>query len=345
MKRNYAGILGLVLIGVTAFGLILYIAEPRVTYEKKIDPVVEEPKEKILSLLFVGDIMLDRGVRIAIAREGSRYPFEGVKDIFQNHNLVLGNLEGGFTTNSPVALPGTGILRFTFDPSLAQMLREYNFSGFSLANNHTFDFGRKGFDNTRETLTANGFFHFGSPSNDLDISSQILIEEENICFIGYHSLYREDTAPIINKIQELRVDCDFIIVSAHWGDEYQDEENVAQRRQGRSFIEAGADLVIGHHPHVVQPIEIYKNKVIFYSLGNFLFDQDFSLATRQGLAVRLELTKTKQRFNLVPIEMSRARLYHPTSESYLRAQQVIVSKLPPSMRTSVETMGYFEIER
>jgi poly-gamma-glutamate capsule biosynthesis protein CapA/YwtB (metallophosphatase superfamily) len=334
-----------------AFGCtLLLVGAVYLIYLRGDRPNVEEQKviqvEEVgsLSLLFVGDIMLDRGVRIAINREGADYPFGDVASLFDGHDLVVGNLEGTFTSNASLALPGSGVLRFTFDPALAQMLKKYKFDGFSLANNHALDFGRSGLDETKRVLAEAGFFSFGSPSNDLDISHAVKVGGESLCFVGYHSLFREAVQPVVSEIERLRPGCEYIVVYAHWGDEYQDSENSAQRRQGRAFVDAGADLVIGHHPHVVQPVEIYNGKAIFYSLGNFLFDQDFSLPTRQGLAVRLTLSKDSQSFDLIPIEMSRARLYYP-GERYQSRMNVLTSKLPDALRDSVETTGQFTILR
>ena len=91
-------------------------------------------------------------------------------------------------------------------------------------------------------------------------------------------------------------------MSVHWGQEYQIKSSVFQQKLARKIIDSGADLIIGHHPHVVQEIEIYNNKLIFYSLGNFVFDQYFSEQTQQGLAVRLEINENKLVFQLFPIQ-------------------------------------------
>lgn len=193
-----------------------------------------------------------------------------MRDIFLNNDLVVGNLEGTFTNEPSVSADGTK-LQFTFNPDLALMLKEFGFSGFSLANNHAFDFGRLGFESTKGTLIENDMFYFGSPVNeDLEISAKVGVKGKEICFIGYHQLFNSSISSIVDELNDLVDKCEFIVVSAHWGNEYEDEENEEQRKIGRAFIDAGADLVIGHHPHVVQPVEIYKNKAIFYSLGNFL---------------------------------------------------------------------------
>lgn len=332
-------LLSLLVIGVLALGIVA-LHNPRVLDEVEL---VEEPLP--VTILFVGDIMLDRGVRNAINREGVNYPFEAVRELLVSPDLSIGNLEGVFTDNPSIAVVNNKILRFTFDPSLVSMLKDFGFDGFSLANNHALDFGREGFENTRRLLSDNGMFSFGSPINDGVLSAKHSVREEKVCFVGYHSLFYPDTTLVLNEIKNLISECDFLVTVAHWGEEYQDEENEAQREVARSFIDAGADLVIGHHPHVVQPVEIYKDKAIFYSLGNFLFDQDFSIPTRQSLAVELSLGEDFQEFRLIPIEMSRARLYYPDSQSYAERKEILTSKLPQSLKVEISSRNSFRLPR
>jgi len=107
-------------------------------------------------------------------------------------------------------------------------------------------------------------------------------------------------------IQETKKNVDLIIVHIHWGTEYQHQFNQQQEKIGHALIDAGADIIIGHHPHVVQGMEIYKNKPIFYSLGNFIFDQYFSPDTQEGLAVGLKLTNNKISATLFPLQAKSA---------------------------------------
>jgi len=331
-------------VAIAALALVFFISISRSDTISNIIPDILTPDDPT-TLLFVGDIMLDRGVRNAINREGVDYPLGDIAELMRSVDVSVGNLEGVFTDNPSISLVDNSILRFTFDPVLVSMLKNYNFTGMSLANNHAMDFGRAGFDNTKSLLSGRGIFSFGSPSNDLDISARYKLEDEELCFVGYHSLYREDVSPVVNEINRIKETCNFVVVVVHWGEEYKDEENAAQRRQGRGFIDAGADLVIGHHPHVVQPVEIYNGKAIFYSLGNFLFDQDFSLATRQSLAVRLTLSEDSQEFHLIPLEMSRARVYYPEHEAYELRRSILVSKLPDELKASVTESGIFALPR
>src|SRR3989344_4235466 len=326
-----------------AIGIFFYLQNKPFSYVAP--PIVEEKSEPI-TLLFVGDIMLDRGVRNALNREGAEYSFAGVRELLSSTDLLVGNLEGTFTDNPSISVVDNKVLRFTFDPTLAKMLKDFGFDGFSLANNHALDFGEFGFDETQATLSQHGLFYFGSANNDKsNISKRVTVKESEFCFVGYHQLFTASTSSVVTELTNLAGSCDYTVVFAHWGEEYKDIENDAQRHIGRVFIDAGADLVIGAHPHVVQPVEIYKGKAVFYSLGNFLFDQDFSLATRQSLAVRLTLSEDEQQFHLIPIEMSRARLYYPEKESFQSRMNILLSKLPEPLRTEADIDSTFTLPR
>lgn len=276
-----------------------------------IEPPAPEEVEGDPSILFVGDIMLDRNVAKHAAASSTGVLFAGVADLFRSADARVANLEGAITENPSVSRTDHTILRFTFDPKLAQeALAPLNLSAASLANNHAYDFGRAGFDATQGYLASWGIKPFGHPANApghsptgeaRDLSTALAIRGKQFCLIGYHSLYDPSTAEVLAEIARLRPECYRIIVFAHWGEEYEPRANAAQAASAHEFIDAGADLVIGAHPHVVQNVEAYRGKAIFYSLGNFMFDQNFSWATTHGLAVKAAFGATSTSFDLIPI--------------------------------------------
>lgn len=268
--------------------------------QKQVADIILSSQEQPIKILFVGDIMLDRNVAKKIRRDGFISLFKDIKEIFENKDLVIGNLEGTLTDNKSISEYDHNILRFTFNPDFAKELKNLGFSGFSLANNHSSDFYNDGYIQTKKNLVDAGLFSFGSSRNDVNISNIVSYKDKNICFIGYHDLYTYDESPVIDEIKNIRPNCDYIIVFAHWGDEYKTIQSERQTMLSHSFIDNGADLIIGAHPHVVEPVEIYKNKAIFYSLGNFMFDQDFSYDTQHGLAVSVSIYKDKTEFELLP---------------------------------------------
>lgn len=306
-----------------------------------ISPWSDEPVE----MVFVGDIMLDRSVRSKIDAYGFDYLFEGIKIIFEDADLVVGNLEGSVTENPSVSQADNSKLRFTFATSTAFKLRELGFTHVSLANNHALDFGEFGLEDTEHYLTNAGLYFFGSPYNERNLLSMPIVNEEKICLLGYHSLFNAKTDPIIAELSQSDNFCDYTILYAHWGAEYENKPEEDTRVLARSFIDAGVDLIIGSHPHVIQPVEIYNGKAIFYSLGNFIFDQDFSIETRQGLAIRLELTKRTQKFHLIGVEMERSRLYFPEKEAFQPRLDVLISELPADLKVRADVDGLLELPR
>lgn len=230
--------------------------------------------------------MFDRGVAVHAATHGDDSLLRGALPFLSGNDAVIGNLEGTITTEPSIAQRDHSILHFTFDPRFAGVIRRAGFTAVSMANNHALDFYRSGFASTTAYLDAAGIAHFGSPYNDAQISTSIIVRGKRICLVGYHDLYSHDPSPAIAEIERIRLVCDLIAVMPHWGEEYHLVQTDRQTELGHEFIDAGADLVIGSHPHVVEPVEIYRGRAIFYSLGNFVFDQAFSFWVQHGLAVR-----------------------------------------------------------
>ncbi len=258
-----------------------------------VQPLQEVP----VKVLFVGDLMLDRNVARSLQEEGAWALFAtSTRSLFAAADLRVANLEGAVTANPSIARRNNKILRFTFEPAITEtVLTLLNLNIISLANNHALDFGADGYTETRSRVEALGVGVFGHPYNATGtISNTVTVQGKRFCFVGYHSLFAPSTATITEEIKIIRPDCWRVVVFAHWGEEYKTTAAVAQRDQGHTFIDAGADLVIGAHPHVVEEVEVYKGKAIFYSLGNFMFDQNFSWETTHGLADGPTFTPIRQ---------------------------------------------------
>lgn len=258
-------------------------------------------KSEQATLLTFGDLMLDRYVKKIIDKNGKDYPFQNIKRALIGNDLTLASLEGSFTDFQPKLLDPDNT-NFTFDPNLIPALKKIGFNIFNLANNHSLDFGEKGFVQSQTYLKSNNIDYFGSPLNNNRFSIIKNIRGIKIGFIGYNEFNNSDFNKILEEIKKIKQEVNFVVVYAHWGIEYQTTFSKTQQEKARQFIDAGADVVLGSHPHVIQPIEVYKNKAIFYSLGNFLFDQTFSKETQQGLGVGIVFDKTKMDYYLLPIE-------------------------------------------
>lgn len=263
---------------------------------KGIDTKIVKPAR----LIFVGDIMLDRHVaeRINLSRDPA-YPFRKLPDgWFNRYDFAVANLEGPVTDarRDPVKT-----IDFQFDPSVIPTLKEVGLDGFSQANNHALDQGSIGFDDSRRRLQQAGFLVFGHEVHDDEIAmATTTINDTRFAFLGFNTTDNPlDKLSAERVIKEAKASSDRVIVFMHWGTEYKNEPDPAVVDLAHWFIDQSADIVIGGHPHWYQGIASYKGHPIVYSLGNFIFDQDFSAETQQGLAVAL--TFQDKRIILEPI--------------------------------------------
>jgi len=159
-----------------------------------------------------------------------------------------------------------------------------------------------GIQSNKNYLAENNIVSFGDYFNNEKISAIENINGIKIGFIGYNALVNSSIDQITAEIKNIKAKTDFAIVFVHWGNEYQSSFSANQQAMGRQFIDAGADIVIGSHPHVVEPIEIYQNKPIFYSLGNFIFDQIFSEQVQQSLMLSMVFQKDTIEIAINPLQ-------------------------------------------
>ena len=255
------------------------------------------------TVLIFGDMMLDRSVRGKINQFGAEYSFALVKDFLVGHDIVVANAEGPFTSNPSKTLGvKNGPLVFTFDPAILPTLKNLGFTLLGQANNHTLNFGTIGLKQSEKSIEQAGLAWFGDPSNQDLHSFATTTHGQKIAIVGYHQ-FATGLSNVISEIQSLKQQGNFVIVYPHWGEEYLEDKTDIQIKIAHAFVDAGADAVIGSHPHVVEPIEIYKNKIIFYSLGNFIFDQAQSGPTSEDLSINMSITPTKVTYNLFPLKI------------------------------------------
>lgn len=262
------------------------------------------PVKNELNVLFAGDIMLDRYIRKQINQNKSAENFvNNFLPNFQEENkkydYVVANLEGPITENKSLTLNSDGTygkdLLFTFPTSSVDVLKLLNIKAVSLANNHTDNFYRKGYEDTKKFLKEGNIKYFGNPYNEVDnIVDTVCQKDICVAYIGYNQFTKNNSSTLISEqIRKLKEDkrIDFVIVVPHWGDEYSLKSNKTQQSYAREWVEARADAVIGMHPHVVQENIIYKDKNIYYSIGNYIFDQWFSKEVSKGLVLNVKFAK------------------------------------------------------
>ncbi len=262
------------------------------------------PKNSI-TIVAVGDIMLGGTAQEVLMKEGYDYPFKHVAPLLDNAEVVLGNLEGPLTSicNSEMALDKEYVFRSPAE-KVAPALKKAGFNLLSLANNHILDYGVSGMNDTIESLSAHHIDSVGAGGDIHQARAGTIIKtaKGNLGFLSYSLTFPEyfwatENTPgtafgheqqIKDDIKRLKKQADNVIVSFHWGREKTTELRPYQPRLGRAAIDAGAALVIGHHPHVLQAIEKYNGGLIIYSLGNFVFGS-YSPDARTSVIARITL--------------------------------------------------------
>jgi len=265
------------------------------------------PQNDSVTFLLTGDIMLSRYVAFQMKNaEDTLLPFRKTAGLLASTDFNSGNLESPLT-ESPVFEPRTG-MSFNVPPGFAAGLTASNFRLMNLANNHALDQGEVGVFYTIESLQNDNVASVGTGLNPDEAWKGAVIEKNGvrIGFLGasYASINdggfvrnqyvarMEDVERLRTAVAKLRAQdrADIVVVNMHGGDEYARTPNASQTTFAHAAIDAGADIVAGHHPHVIQTTEIYKNKPIFYSLGNFIFDQ-VAPGTNEGLTLKVTAEK------------------------------------------------------
>jgi poly-gamma-glutamate synthesis protein (capsule biosynthesis protein) len=294
----------------------------------------QTPVAKPTTVFFGGDIMIGRSVAEAIAKNGNEYPFVNIKDTVSSADYAMANLEGPITTvnNAPA-----NRMRFHFDPSMTAALSMTGFDAFSLANNHGLDQGAQGFADTKKNLTDNNVAFFGDASDDDGPVLRFAIGHEQFAVIGAQDVYRQiDPVALGKKIKAEKDAGNFVIVYPHWGVEYNHAASTRQTKLAYAFIDAGADIVVGSHPHVVEGIEIYKGKPIFYSLGNLVFDQYFSADTQEGLGLRLNIDAAgSTSVDLLPYEIPQSQPVLAVGDQRTKLLEALASYSSPSLKDQI----------
>lgn len=282
--------------------------------------------EKLIKINFLGDIMLSRHVNTQMKRYGYDYPWRIVKEITADADITFANLE--VPISDLFKVPSEG-MSFVASTKNLKYLKEAGIDVVSLANNHTANFGTQAFTDTLKNLDEVGIGICGAGLTEAEARAAKSMTARGVTFnflcqsaiVG--SLYADGKNPGVpylglepwyrrnqNSLDDLVADIErsagnsVLIDSPHWGVEYKQYPNDDQREAARLMVDRGADLVIGTHPHVVQSAEYYADKYIIYSLGNFIFDQEWSTETKQGVMLSSYFYGDKNVSNvLVPLQI------------------------------------------
>lgn len=247
---------------------------------------------KLVKGTVVGDMMLGRSITNKGSKNNYKNMFSGVSDLWKDSDYVAGNLECVLLDNASDYEKNDKEIHINAETKTANVLKENGFTLVSLANNHLADFKAKGVVNTLDTLDKVGLKHVGAGRN-LTEAAEYDMQEINgvkIATIAVSDIIPKDFAARDSKagilttktlkyyqaVKDASEKADLVIANIHWGVEYGMTETEAQQQLARNLINWGVDVVIGSHPHVLQPVEKYGDGIIFYSMGNFVFDQGWS---------------------------------------------------------------------
>lgn len=254
------------------------------TIFKRDHNVSKYPQKYLITLVATGDVIPARAVNYqATLRNNFKWPFEKVRGVLADADLTFINLETPLIKDCP--LTQEGMVFCGSDKNVEGLI----FAGVdvaSLANNHSGNHGKMGIDETVKLLNDNGILTTGTSENNLAIKE---VGGIKFAFLGYSDI---EKTPLVSTAEEEKIKrevteakkiADVVIVQFHWGAEYVSQPDVRQKSLGRLAIDSGADLVIGNHSHWIKPVEVFKNKLITYAHGNFIFDQEWSQKTKEGV--------------------------------------------------------------
>lgn len=285
-------------------------------------PVKRDENAKFTATM-VGDMMFGRNVAPLVERKGYDFLFRHVKPYFLNAEYNTGNFENPviLRNEEEYELPEKNIYLHA-KADVAPYLAGLNFTNVNVANNHLMDYGLAGLEETMETFQGANLPIIGAGNNKTE-SGQITYDDFSDYTVatlggtdvGYQWGYSTDRQAGANRIRlvdmlpqirEAAQTSDLVIVHAHWGVEYDSSATPRQQEIGRAMVNAGADIVVGHHSHTLQPVEIYNDGIILYSLGNFIFDQGWT-KTKDSVLTQYKVMNNGDRvLELTPMKVEEA---------------------------------------
>ncbi len=278
--------------------------------------------EKTFTIIAGGDIMLSRGTRKYIDQYGSNYPFSEIRDEIITHDIAIANLECPISSRGKRFSPNKGIY-FRAHPDVVEGLKYSGFNVFTLANNHILDWGMDAAADTMHYLKEEGLYFSGVGFSKEEASKPVQFDLKGVQvgIICYNDIYpftmmyngRNIETNCLDsqteeKIRDLKEVFDVLIAAVHTGTEYLQEPENEKICKMRNLVDYGVDVVLGTHPHVVQEIEVYRESLIVYSLGNLIFDQNWSPETSRGILLEIAFVgENPVYFSPTPVLIENAR--------------------------------------
>lgn len=312
----------------------------------------------LLRLAFLGDVMLAFHPTWLMEKAGPEALWRCLRPAVES-SVVVANLEAPFTRVSTPLIPDKTFL-FRVDPQAVRVLGAGRVRVVSTANNHIMDFGVEGLLETHRILETMGIAHVGTGRNTGEARRAVFLDTlgERVAFLAYSLTFPEaywasrtragtafgHASWVREDVQQVRKKATLVVVIFHWGRERWHAPRPYQVSLAHAAVDAGADVVIGHHPHVIQPVEIYKNRAIFYSLGNGMFGS--SSVKPQGTLVEMEVMPDSFRFEVIPLEVRPpygGTAPRPLPEPYRTHDLSFMLETVPHVRTDLG--GVFSLPR
>lgn len=281
---------------------------------------------------FVGDMMLGRSVKTKSELNNYEGIFKDVSYLWKDSQYISGNIESALLDNPENFEKSDKEIHLYAETKVAKLLKNNGFTMASLANNHLGDFGRDGVISTINAVKSSGLNYAGAGKN-IDDAATYDIQDVNgikVATLSISDIVPKDFSanrteagilstmyPGYNKlVYEASQKADLVVVNMHWGVEYGVGESETQEKIAKALIDAGADVIIGSHPHVLQPIQTYKDGVIFYSMGNFVFDQGWS-RTKDSMVLNYYIDENGEgTFEVVPVRIENGYPVATNNEFY-----------------------------
>lgn len=305
-----------------------------------------------VTLIAVGDVLLGDhpicigyGVGSLIKKKGSEFIFENVSEILKKADITFGNLES-VLSDIEINLSNIKSVQLRSSESSVDGLTSAGFDVMSIANNHILEHGEKSLKRTQELLSNSGIKIVGVYENKKKSRDLVILDRNGISF-GFlaYCLVRDKTAycsvehphDIVSDIKKVKDDVDILIVSLHWGNEFVRKPSPEQFSLAYDMIDAGADLILGHHPHVLQGVESYNNGVIVYSMGNFVFDM-WQRKMRESMIFSCRFSKNRIiDFEIMPVYIND---YYQPYILYGKEKDVLLSKITNEFLEHVDENVY-----
>ena len=336
------------------------IKETPIDVEKVVDFTEETEEFQNLSISLIGDILMDGSVKTYINKNGFNYPWDNVREYFQNDDITIGNLETSIT-NKGTKWPNKQF-NFRSNPKNIKAMEEAGVDIVSLSNNHSLDYGYDGLIDTLKHIDNSKIKRVGAGYNKKDAIKGTVVERNGITVgvlgfsrvvpdvkwyasgkrAGLVGAYDPHVQEVLDRVKEMKEEVDILVLAIHWGVERSDTPRKQEMDLAKKLVDSGVDIVMGHHPHVLQGIEIYKGKPIFYSLGNFVFGTSSELTSNTMIAQVNLVEKNIDNIKIIPCEIVHGRPV-PLHKEKRIAKINYLYKISKNFGTNIDENGLIKI--